>query len=131
MDEANIQPEGSLGWSQKPSLPSPLMMLCAEIIHSTLLLLPTSQKWQLGFWSFCSFLFIICPSCACIPVLFLAPYCFFVFIAGGALCSGVRIASKGPGSQSVSQRLTQVIFETLITPTTSHTCIEHPLYACD
>ena len=30
MDEANIQPEGSLGWSQKPSLPSPLMMKNAE-----------------------------------------------------------------------------------------------------
>ena len=63
-------------------------------------------------------------------VLFLAPYCFFVFIAGGALCSGVSTAAKGPRSQLVSQRLTQVIFETLITPT-SHACIEHPPYACD
>ena len=44
----------------------------------TLFLPLALQKWQLGFWSFCILLSIICPNCACTH-LFLVPHSFFVF----------------------------------------------------
>ena len=43
--------------------------------YPTLLLV--LQKWQLGFWPFCIFLFIICLNYACMH-LFLVPYSFFL-----------------------------------------------------
>ena len=40
--------------------------LCEDpVLSRTPLLLPKSQKHQLGFWSFCIVLFIICFNCAC------------------------------------------------------------------
>ena len=54
-------------------LPTTLVVLYAGGKHSTLLLLPTLQKWHLGFWSFC-ILFIICPNCICTPEKAMAPH---------------------------------------------------------
>ena len=51
---------GSLG-----GLLTPLVAPCVGIMCRTPLLLPKSQKYQLGFWSFCILLFIICSNCAC------------------------------------------------------------------
>ena len=45
------------------------------VMNSTLLLFLTPQKWQLGFWSFCIFLFLVCTA----TQLLLVPYSFFVF----------------------------------------------------
>ena len=56
-------------------------------------LLPTPQKWQLGFWSFC-ILFIICPNGACTQ-LFLVPYRFFVFCCSRRRLSRWKHCSKG------------------------------------
>lgn len=51
-----------LGWrGGLGGLPLPLVVLCAGIMHSILLLLPELQKWQLGFWPF-YILLIICPN---------------------------------------------------------------------
>ena len=36
-------------------LPTPFVVLCAGIMHGTLLLFPEPQKWQLGFGLFVSF----------------------------------------------------------------------------
>ena len=44
-----VGPEWWLGWSAYP-----LVVLCAGIMCSTLLLLPVPQKWQLGFGLFVS-----------------------------------------------------------------------------
>ena len=57
-----------------------------------------SDSWSLLYlvviiWSFCILLVIICPSCACTQ-LFLVPYSFFVFCAGGSICPGVSTEAK-------------------------------------
>ena len=86
-------------------LPTPLVMLCAGGMHSTLLLLPTpclcSLLFRSGIWAFCIFLSIICPSCSC-GQLFLVPYSFFVFCCSRRCVSGASTAAKGPRSQPVS-----------------------------
>ena len=86
----------------------PLVVLSARGLRRTLLLLPAPQKWQLGFWSFCILLFIICPKCACTQ-LFLVPYIFFVFCCLRRRLSRCKHCSKGsqvPGfrSQPVSAK---------------------------
>ena len=91
-----MDPKGGLG-----GLPTPLVVLFAGILPRTLLLLPASQKWQLGFWSFCILLSIICPNCTGMQ-LFLVPYSFFVSIAGGDSCPGASPPIKGPRSQPAS-----------------------------
>ena len=53
-------------------------MLCARFMLRILILFLAPHKWQLGFWSFCILLFIICPKGTC-RQLFLVPYDFFVF----------------------------------------------------
>ena len=52
--------------------------------HSVLLLLPAPGKWQLGFWSLCILLFMICPSCTSRQV-FVVPCSLFVFCSWGWL----------------------------------------------
>ena len=69
-----VGPEGGLG-----VLPILLVVLCAGNMHSTLFLHLPLKKWQLGFWSFCILLSIICPNCSCMWLL-LVPY-FFYFVA--------------------------------------------------
>ena len=63
-------------------------------MRSALLLLPALQKWQLDFWSFCIFLSIICPNCACTQ-LFLVPYGFFVFCFSRRRLSRCKHCSRG------------------------------------
>ena len=70
-------------------------------VFNTMLLLPTFQKWQLGFCCFC-ILFIICPNCECMQ-LFLVPYSFFC--CSRRLLSRCRHCSKG--SQVLSPSLSQ------------------------
>ena len=43
-------------------LPTPLVVLCAGIVHSTLLLFPAPQKWQLGFASFVCYCSYFAPT---------------------------------------------------------------------
>lgn len=50
-------------------LPTLLVVLCAQCMHSTLNLLPAPQKYHLGFWSF-YILFIICPHLCMHAVIF-------------------------------------------------------------
>ena len=85
---------GSLG-----DLPTPLVVLCAGVVHSTvllptLLLLLDLQKLQLAFWSFRILLSVICPSCTCTQ-LFLAPYSFFVFCGSRRSLSRCQHCSQG------------------------------------
>jgi len=57
-------------------LPTPLVVLCAAVMPSVLLLLPVIQKWQLV----CGLLylwFIIAPTAVCVQ-LFLVPCSFLV-----------------------------------------------------
>ena len=64
------------------------------------------QKWQLGFWSLCIFLSIICPNCTYMQ-LFVVPYSFFVFCCSRRCLSRCKHGSKGfqvPGP-SLSQHL--------------------------
>ena len=56
-------------------LPTLLVVLGALMMHRTLLLFLTPQKWQLGFGSFCILLFLVCTTAQ----LFLVPYSLFVF----------------------------------------------------
>ena len=75
-------------------------------VTDTLFLLPPLQKWQLGFWSFCILLSIICPNCACMQ-LFLVPHSFFVFCCLRRCLSRCKHCSKVsqvPGP-SLSQNL--------------------------
>ena len=83
-------PEGAGGWSLKRSedgvgsadgvrgglggLPTPMLVLPAVLLSSTLLLLPFEVAAR--FWPFC-ILFIICPNCAHVW-LFLVPFSFFL-----------------------------------------------------
>lgn len=46
-------------------LSTPLVVLCAGIMHRTLLLRQKPHKWQVSFGSLCIFLFIIFPDCTC------------------------------------------------------------------
>ena len=95
-----VRPEG---WSAHP-----LVVLCAVCMHSTLLLLPTPQKWQLGFLVFLYLLSRNCPSCTCTQ-LFLVPYSFFVFccLRRGDVCPGASTAGKGSRSQVSGPSLSQ------------------------
>ena len=61
--------------------------------HSVLLLLPAPGKWQLGFWSLCILLFMICPSCTSRQV-FVVPCSLFVFCSWGDVCPGVSSDGK-------------------------------------
>ena len=70
----------------------------------TLILLPAPQKWQLGFWSLCIWLFMIRPNCACTQ-LFLVPYSFFVFCCWRRRLSRCKHYSKG---SQVPACLTQI-----------------------
>ena len=90
-----VRQEDGLG-----GLPTPLVVLSAGGVLSALLLLLALQKWQLGFWSFCILLSIICPNYACTQ-LFLVPYIFFVFCCWGDICPGASTAAKGPRCQLV------------------------------
>ena len=49
-------------------LPISLEGTCPGGTCSPPFLLPTPQKWQLGFWSFCVWLFIICLNCPCVQL---------------------------------------------------------------
>ena len=69
-----------------------------------LLLLLASQKWQLGFWSFCISLSLICPYCSGCRQLFLFTCSFFVFFlwrSPGDICPDAITAAKHPRSQPV------------------------------
>ena len=90
------QVQGS-GWRVDWWFAHTLVVLCAGHMGSTLVLLQTPQKWQLGFWPLC-ILFVNCHS------YFLVPYSFFVSVAGGDVCSDAGIAAKGPRSQPISLR---------------------------
>ena len=46
-------------------LPTPMVVLCAGIMGSAVLLLLAPQKVTVGLWPFCILLFIIDPACAC------------------------------------------------------------------
>ena len=85
------------------SLLTLLVVLCAGHVRRALFLLPASQKWQVGFWSFCIFLLIICPNIAACMQLFLVPYSFFVLCClkrRWSRCKHCRVL--GPTSQLVS-----------------------------
>ena len=72
---------------------------------STLLLFLAPKKWQLGVWSFCILLFIICPNYTCAQLfeqLFLVPYGFFVLCRWRRCLSRCKHCSKGSRSQPVS-----------------------------
>lgn len=45
--------QGSGLWGVLGGLPTPLVVLCAGFMYTTLILHPAPQKCQLGFWSFC------------------------------------------------------------------------------
>ena len=92
-----VRPEGWLS-----GLPTPLVVLSAGGMRSTLLLLLTpyfcswlfrSGSWGFFFWSFCV-LSIICPICTC-RQLFLVPYSFFVFCCWRRHLPRFRHCSKG------------------------------------
>ena len=89
------RPGGLTGWFAHP-----LVVLCAGRTGSTLVLLQTPRKWQMGFWPFC-ILFINCQNSS---QLFLVRYIFFASVAGGDVCSGAGTAAKGPRSQPISLR---------------------------
>ena len=74
-------------------------------MHRTLLLLLALKKWQLGFWSFCILLSIICPNCTRMW-LFFFPY-FLYFVAWGDICLGTSMIAKGPRSWSQPVSLLQ------------------------
>ena len=79
--------------------------MCAGDMHSSLLLSPTLQKWQLGFWFLCFLLSRICPCCACTQLLSLL-CSFFVLLARGDVYPDASITvlqQRVPGS-SLSQR---------------------------
>ena len=89
----------------------PLVVLSAEDMLSTLLLLPIlffapgSSEVAVGiFWSFCIFLSTVFPHCTCTQ-LFLVPYSFLVFyywrrgLSRGKHC---HTTAKGPMSPPVS-----------------------------
>ena len=93
-------------------------MLCTEHMHSTLLLLPDIQKWQLHFLVSLDLLFRICPNSTCTQ-LFLVPYSFFVFCClRSKRCSTV---AKGPRSQPVSPLSRGLSKRRLISALSSHT----------
>ena len=97
---SGIGPEGGSG-----ILPILLVVLCAGNMHSTLLLLLALKKWQLGFWSFCILLSIICPNCSRMWLFFFP--CFLYFVAWGDICLGTRTIAKGPRSRSQPVSLLQ------------------------
>ena len=86
-DQVQGWPGGLTGWFAHP-----LVVLCAGRTGSTLVLLQTPRKWQLGFWPFC-ILFINCQNSS---QLFLVPYSFFVSVAGGDVCSGAALQQRVP-----------------------------------
>ena len=71
---------------------------------------PTSQKWQLGFLTFCILLFIICPNCAWVQ-LFLVPYRFFVFCCSGAVSPGASTEKRFPVPRSQLVSMLSEIWE--------------------
>ena len=81
-------------------LPTSLVVLCAGVVPGTLLLFQKSQKWQLGFGSFCVMLFIICLICACLQ-LSLVPESFFLLLLEETfdLVQAWQQRVLGPGSQ--------------------------------
>ena len=98
------QVQGS-GWRVDWWFAHALVVLCAGHMGSTLVLLQTPQKWQLGFWPLC-ILFVNCHS------YFLVPYSFFVSVAGGdagslSLVAGEQglLSSFGAQASHCSKRL--------------------------
>lgn len=67
---------GSRGWARGAA-----WMACPPCWWCTLFLLLAPKKWQLGVWSFCILLFVICPNWACMQLLAVTfgPFSFFVF----------------------------------------------------
>ena len=87
-------------------LPTPLVVLSAGAMCSTLLLLPTPSfcSWlfrshnQDFFWSFHIFFLIICPNCTCTQ-LFSDPYSFFIFCCSrkGLTCLSLYLSTEDGG----------------------------------
>ena len=78
-------------------LSGPLMVLGSGIMCNKLLLLSTTQKWLLDFWSLCIFLLIICPNCPCMQ-LFLVPYTFSFCCLRRHLSRWKHCSKRDPGS---------------------------------
>lgn len=98
------------------ALPTPLVVLCAGIMDSTLLLLQTPQKWQSGFWSFCIwFIICSCPKCACVQ-LFLVLYSFFAFCCSRCFsrCKHWSKGSQVPASPILPRDSTPLILKGLV-----------------
>ena len=92
----------------------------SDFVLDALLLLPALQKWQMGFWSFCILLSIICPNCACIHLI-LVPYSFFEFCCSRRRLSSCKHCSKGSQFPAC---LTLFLLKSL----PPLLCLEHPSF---
>ena len=83
----------NLGPTGLGGLPTPRVAPCAGVIHSTLLLLPEPQKWQLDFGLFVS-RSQFAPA-ARAHSYFQVPYSFLIFCCSRRSLSRCRNCSKG------------------------------------
>ena len=108
------QVEAWLRWSAHPLGGA----VCSDHARSPAFALDTSEV-AVGFWSFCIFLFIICPNCPCMK-LFLVPCSFFVFCCWRRGLSRCKHCSKGsqvPACLKISFSSSRLTWETFVLST--------------